>query len=54
MVAQRLFAIFWASAFATLAPETGRTTLADPRFEAAPCPFKAEATGTWNRYAAGT
>jgi pimeloyl-ACP methyl ester carboxylesterase len=44
MVAQRLFAIFWASAFATLAPATGRTTLADPRFEAAPCPFKAEAT----------
>ena len=43
MVARRLFAILCASAFATLAPEASRTTLADPRFEAAPCPFKAEA-----------
>ena len=43
MAAQRLVAVLMAAVLAPLAPEAGNTTLADPRFEPAPCPFKAEA-----------
>ena len=54
MVAQRLFAIFWASAFATLAPETGRTTLADPAVRGGAVSVQGRGHKSWNRCAADT